>query len=60
MATTQLINPLHPKSYQFQISPHKTKKCQDIITNKIYENQVTDHQTIITLTLNQLRQSLSK
>ena len=31
MATTQLIDSLHPNSYQPQISPHKTKTCQDVI-----------------------------
>ena len=36
MATTQLINSLHPKSYQPQISPHKTKTCQDVIISKVY------------------------
>ena len=60
MATSQLVNSLHPKSHQLQISPHKTRKCQHVITSKVCENQVTDHQRIITLTFNQLWQSLSK
>ena len=60
MAPTQLIDSLHPKSYQLQISPHRTKKCQHIITSKVYENQVTDHHRVITLTIHQLWQSFSK
>ena len=36
MATTQLIDSLHPNSYQPQISPHMTKTCQDFIISKVY------------------------
>ena len=59
MAITQLINSLHPRSYQIQISPHKTKKVSRHY-RKVYENQETDHQRIITLTFNKLWQSLAE
>ena len=33
------ISELSAPSYQLQISPHKTKKCQHIITSKVCKNQ---------------------